>query len=41
MSYSDNTVQSGQTYYYATTTVDSSGVESGYSNRVQATIPFP
>jgi fibronectin type 3 domain-containing protein len=41
MSYSDSTVQSGQTYYYATTAVDSSGVESTYSNKVQVAIPFP
>jgi hypothetical protein len=41
MSYSDGTVQSGTTYYYVTTAVDSSGVESSYSNQVQAVIPFP
>jgi len=41
MSYSDSTVQSGQTYYYATTAVDSSGTESTYSNQVQVAIPFP
>jgi len=41
LSYSDNTVQSGQTYYYATTAVDMSGVESSYSNQVQAVVPFP
>jgi len=37
--YTDNTVVSGQTYYYATTAVDSSGLESGYSNLAQAIIP--
>jgi hypothetical protein len=37
--YTDNTVISGQTYYYATTAVDSSGLESGYSNLAQAIIP--
>jgi hypothetical protein len=37
--YSDNTVISGQTYYYAATTVDSNGMESSYSNVAQATIP--
>jgi fibronectin type 3 domain-containing protein len=37
--YTDNTIVSGQTYYYATTAVDSSGVESGYSNLAQAVIP--
>lgn len=39
--YSDATVQSGQTYYYVTTAVDSSSVESQNSNEVQAVIPFP
>jgi fibronectin type 3 domain-containing protein len=37
--YTDSSVASGQTYYYATTAVDSTGVESGYSNVAQATIP--
>ena len=41
MNYSDGTVQSGQTYFYATTAVDSSGQESGYSNQVQVAVPFP
>jgi len=41
MNYSDGTVQSGQSYYYVTTAVDSSGVESTYSNQVQAVVPFP
>jgi len=41
MSYGDSTVQSGQTYYYATTAVDSTGAESSYSNQVQAVVPFP
>ncbi len=41
LSYGDSTVQSGQTYYYVTTAVDSSGVESSYSGQVQAVIPFP
>ena len=41
LSYSDSTVQSGQTYYYATTAVDPSGIESSYSNQVQAVVPFP
>jgi len=39
MNYSDSTVQSGQTYSYVTTTVDSNGVESSYSNQVKAVIP--
>jgi fibronectin type 3 domain-containing protein len=37
--YTDSTVVSGQTYYYVTTSVDSSGVESLNSNEVQAVIP--
>jgi fibronectin type 3 domain-containing protein len=37
--YADNSVTSGQTYYYATTAVDSSGAESGYSNIAQAVVP--
>lgn len=41
ISYGDSTVQSGQTYYYATTAVDSTGVESSYSNQVQVVIPIP
>jgi hypothetical protein len=37
--YTDNSVTSGQTYYYATTAVNSSGVESSYSNVAQAVVP--
>ena len=37
--YTDGGVISGQMYYYATTAVDSSGTESGYSNLAQAAIP--
>ncbi len=37
--YTDATVQSGVTYYYVTTAVDSSGVQSVDSNQVIATIP--
>jgi fibronectin type 3 domain-containing protein len=39
VSYSDSSVQSGQTYYYVATSVDASGTESVYSNEVPATIP--
>jgi len=39
LSYTDSTVQSGTTYYYVTTAVDSSGNESVYSNEVSAVIP--
>jgi len=37
--FSDTTVQSGTTYYYVTTAVDTSGNESAYSNEAQAIIP--
>jgi fibronectin type 3 domain-containing protein len=37
----DSTVQGGQTYYYVTTAVDSSGMESSYSNQVQVLVPTP
>ena len=39
--YADNTVASGQTYYYVTTAVNASSVESGYSNQAQAVVPTP
>ncbi|MGC2829312.1 MAG: choice-of-anchor D domain-containing protein, partial [Candidatus Acidiferrum sp.] len=39
LSYTDLMVQSGTTYYYVTTAVDSSGNESVYSNEVSAPIP--
>jgi fibronectin type 3 domain-containing protein len=39
--YTDNAVQAGQTYYYVTTTIDSSGAESVYSSAVQAVVPSP
>ena len=35
----DSSVQTGSTYYYVVTAVDSSGRESGYSNQVRAVIP--
>jgi hypothetical protein len=38
-SYNDQTVQSGSTYYYVTTAVDSQGMESAYSNQAVATVP--
>ena len=38
-SYSDGTVVDGQTYYYATTAVNSQGQESAYSNLSEAVIP--
>jgi fibronectin type 3 domain-containing protein len=39
VSYTDTAVQSGVTYFYVTTAVDSSGVESLDSNQVTAVIP--
>jgi hypothetical protein len=40
-SYTDSSVQAGQTYYYVVTAVDGSGTESVYSNQAQAVIPTP
>jgi hypothetical protein len=40
-SYADSTVQSGHTYYYVVTQLDSTGMESGYSSQVTAVIPTP
>lgn len=37
--YSDNTVASGNTYFYAATAVNSSGEESGYSTPIKVAIP--
>jgi len=37
--YTDSNVSSGYTYYYVVTAVDSSGAESGYSNKTQAVVP--
>jgi fibronectin type 3 domain-containing protein len=39
--YTDSSVQAGQTYYYVTTAIDSSGAESSYSNQIQAPVPSP
>jgi len=39
LNYTDSTVQSGTTYFYVTTAVDSTGSESVYSNEVSAPIP--
>ena len=40
-SYSDGSVQAGQTYYYVATAVNSSGQESSYSTSITAVIPNP
>jgi Abnormal spindle-like microcephaly-assoc'd, ASPM-SPD-2-Hydin len=40
-SFTDTAVQAGYTYYYVTSAVSGSGVESKYSNQVKAVIPTP
>jgi hypothetical protein len=39
LSFADNTVQAGITYYYVTTAVNNQGMDSPYSNQVVATVP--
>jgi hypothetical protein len=39
--YTDYTVQAGQTYYYVMTVVDNTGAESAYSNQASANVPTP
>jgi hypothetical protein len=39
--YTDNTVVSGQTYYYVATAVNGDSQESGYSNQTTAIVPNP
>jgi fibronectin type 3 domain-containing protein len=39
LNYTDSTVSSGTTYYYVVTSVNSSGVESAYSNQATAVVP--
>ena len=39
LTYTDATVQSGQTYFFVTTAVDGSGNESAFSNEAKAVIP--
>jgi Cep192 domain 4/Abnormal spindle-like microcephaly-assoc'd, ASPM-SPD-2-Hydin/HYDIN/CFA65/VesB-like, Ig-like domain len=41
LTYTDNGVSSGQTYYYVVTAVGSAGTESTYSNQAQAVVPSP
>jgi len=38
-SYTDSSVQAGQTYYFVVTAVNANNMESGYSNQVSALIP--
>ena len=39
VTYSDQSVQSGTTYYYVVTAVDDAGKESVYSNEIKAVVP--
>ena len=39
--YTDNSVQAGQTYYYVATAIGSTGLESSHSNQVIAAVPSP
>jgi fibronectin type 3 domain-containing protein len=41
MLYTDMTVADGTTYYYVTTSLDSSNVDSTYSNQTTAVIAPP
>ena len=41
LTFTDTTVQGGQIYYYVATSVNSSNVESSYSNELSAQIPTP
>jgi hypothetical protein len=39
--FTDSSVQAGQNYYYVTTSADSTGAQSSYSNEIHASIPTP
>jgi Abnormal spindle-like microcephaly-assoc'd, ASPM-SPD-2-Hydin len=39
--YTDTTVVGGNTYYYVSTSLNSGGIESGFSNQVKAVVPSP
>jgi hypothetical protein len=40
-SYTDHSPSGGQKYYYVVTAIESSGIESGFSNQASVTIPSP
>jgi fibronectin type 3 domain-containing protein len=40
-SYTDSGVAGGQTYYFVVTAIDSSNVESAFSNQASVTVPTP
>lgn len=39
VTYPDTTVIRGNTYYYVVTAVNTSGIESGYSNEIKVVVP--
>lgn len=39
--FTDDSAQSGQTYFYVTTAVNSNNAQSGYSNQAEAVVPTP
>lgn len=41
LSYTDSTVHSGDSYVYAVTAVDATGIQSRFSNQANAAIPIP
>jgi hypothetical protein len=41
LSFTDTSLQAGQSYFYVATAADSNGVESAFSNEIPATIPTP
>ena len=41
VTYTDSSVQSGTTYYYVATAVDTAGVESTLSNEMSSVLPAP
>ena len=41
LSYTDQTVTSGATYYYVTAAINAQGLQSGYSNQIVVTVPSP